>query len=210
MSTVALMVPTGTPSVCLGEGEDLVPEARLEVALELGQVEIRAGAGGEQRLRVGEEVEAEIEEAAGHRLAVDDEVLLRQMPAARADEQDRGPGGELVFLAALRVGEVDLVGPAVLEVDLALDLVFPGRRVGILEIGHEDLGAGVQRVDDHLAVGRAGDLDAAVLKVGGDRRDLPVAVADVLRLGQEIGQRAGIEDGPDARRGAPAGGGARD
>ena len=83
--------------------------------------------------------------------------------------------------------------PAVPQIDLALDHVGPGRRVGVLEVGHEDLGAGIERVDDHLAVDRAGDLDAAVQEVGRDRRDLPVALAECSRLGQEIGQLAGVE-----------------
>ena len=37
--------------------------------------------------------------------------------------------------------------------------------VGVLEVGHEAAGARVERVDDELAVGRPGDLDAAVLVV---------------------------------------------
>ena len=65
---------------------------------------------------------------------------------------------------------------------------------GILEIGHEDAGAGIERVDHHLAVGRPGDLDAAVLEIGGDRRHGPFAFADGARLGQEIGQRALVEE----------------
>ena len=44
--------------------EDVVPQARLEVALELGQVEVRAEPALEQLARVPEEVEAEVEEAA--------------------------------------------------------------------------------------------------------------------------------------------------
>ncbi len=53
---------------------------------------------------------------------------------------------------------------ASIRFDVALDLVLPGRRVRVLEVGHEALGARVERVDDQLAVGRAGDLDAAVLR----------------------------------------------
>src|SRR5439155_22657275 len=41
--------------------------------------------------------------------------------------------------------------------------------------------------------GRAGDLDAPVLRAAGERRHPPVAVADRLGLGQEIGLPAGIE-----------------
>ena len=116
------------------------------------------------------------------------------MPAARTDDEHRRLVAELVGLAGLRVGEVDLPGPAILQVDLALDHVGPDRRGRILEIGHEDPGAGIQRVDDHLAVDRAGDLDAAVLKIGRDRRDLPVAGADRSRLGQEVRQAAIVEE----------------
>jgi len=52
-----------------------------------------------------------------------------------------------------------------------------------------------ERVDDHLAVDGAGDLRAAVLDVGGNRRAGPVALADGTRLGQEVGQLAGVEVG---------------
>ncbi len=49
--------------------------------------------------------------------------------------------------------------------------------MGVLEVGHETVGAGVQGVDDHFAVHRAGDLDAAVLQVFRDGQHLPVALA---------------------------------
>jgi hypothetical protein len=63
----------------------------------------------------------------------------------------------------------------------------------VVEVGHEHPGAGIQGVDDHLAVHRAGDLHPAVLQVGGDRGDLPVAVADGLGLRQEVRLLAGVE-----------------
>src|SRR6185436_16449392 len=50
--------------------------------------------------------------------------------------------------------------------------------------------AAVERVDHHLAIGRAGDLDAAVEHVLRLRRHHPVTLADRLRLRQEIGQLA--------------------
>ena len=46
--------------------------------------------------------------------------------------------------------------------------------------------AGIQRVDNHLAIGRPGDFDPSVLDVARDRRTLPVAFADLFRLGQEV------------------------
>ena len=65
-------------------------------------------------------------------------------------------------------------------------MLLPGGRIGVLEIGHEDVGAGVQRVDDHLAVDGAGDFDAAVEKVGGDGRHAPFTIADVRRGWQKL------------------------
>src|SRR5690606_27156450 len=91
--------------------------------------------------------------------------------------------------------EVDGALPQVEQSDLAFDQVLPGRRKRVLEVRHEHFGAGVERIDDHLALRRAGDLDAAVLQVGGYRRHLPVAFADVLRLGDEIGKLAGVVAG---------------
>ena len=44
-----------------------------------------------------------------------------------------------------------------------------------------------------LRVGRAGDLDPAVVQVGGRRRDPPVGVADRGGVGAEVGQLAGVE-----------------
>ena len=48
----------------LGELEDVVPQPRLAVAFQLGQVEVRAAAALEQPARVVEEVQAEVEERA--------------------------------------------------------------------------------------------------------------------------------------------------
>ena len=98
-----------------------------------------------------------------------------------------------VGLAARRISEVDTTFPPVLEVGLALDHVGEHGRGGVLEIRHEHLGAGIQRVDDHLAVDGSGDLDPPVEEVGGDRGDRPVAVANSLGLRQEMRQLAGVE-----------------
>jgi hypothetical protein len=75
---------------------------------------------------------------------------------------------------------------------LSLDVVRPCRRVRVLEIGHEHLRARVERVDDHLAIDRAGDLDAAVLQVRRNRSDAPVAAAHIRGLGKEVGTLAAV------------------
>jgi hypothetical protein len=79
------------------------------------------------------------------------------------------------------------------QVHVAADLVAPGRAVGVLEVGHEAARAGVQRVDHELAVGRPGDLGAAVLVVRARRRDLPVGLADLARLFEEVERAAGAQ-----------------
>ncbi len=115
------------------------------------------------------------------------------MPAARAHDQHRRLVRDLIALLAFGIGETEFAGPAVLQVDLAFDVVRPGRRVGVLEIRHEDVGAAIERIDDHLAVDRPGDLDAPVRQVLRDRRDAPVlVVADHLGAGPEIRQFARI------------------
>src|SRR5687767_4957362 len=60
----------------LGRLEDVVPEPGLEVALHLGQVEVRAGTIIQQRLRVVEEIQAEVEETPWDLFPVNEHVLL--------------------------------------------------------------------------------------------------------------------------------------
>jgi hypothetical protein len=60
----------------LAGDEDVVPQPRLEVALHLGQVEVRPEALVDGDLAAGRQVHAEVEQAAGHRLAVDQDVPL--------------------------------------------------------------------------------------------------------------------------------------
>ena len=176
-----------------GVGEGVIPQPRLEMGLHLGQVEGGRRALGDLGRGIVEDVEAEIEQRPAHRLAVDLDVALGQVPAARTHHQHRRVGLQRIGLAGGLVGEVDRVGPAILEVDLALDEVAPGRAGGVLEVGHEHLGPAVEGVDDHLAVDRAGDFDPAVLEVRGDRRHLPVAGADVGGFGEEVRGFAGVE-----------------
>ena len=178
MRTVALIVPRGDPEVVLREAEDVVPEPRLEVALELRKVEVRPRTSLEQALGVSLEVHAEVEEPGRHVLAVDFDVALLKMPAARTDEEH----GDLVVqrVALLALLERDRPLDRIRQVLLAADDVLPGRRVRVLEVRHVDPSAGVEGVDDHLAIARgAGDLDAAVLEIGRDGRDTPVAFANL-------------------------------
>src|SRR6266550_4410935 len=126
------------------------------MAFELGQVEIRTGAGLEEPTGAVEEVEPEVEEARGYRLSVHENVLLPQMPTAGPDDED----GRLVVQAVRLVGRLELDRPVdrLHQVRLALDAVRPCWRVRILEVRHEAARAGIERVDQHLALDGAGDL----------------------------------------------------
>src|SRR6478735_1214508 len=81
--------PLGNAQLLLGKIEDIVPDARLEMALHFRQVKVRTAAARDQFLRVVEEVEAKIEQPTCHRLAVYEQVFFNQVPAARPDEEDR-------------------------------------------------------------------------------------------------------------------------
>src|SRR5262245_11308648 len=119
-------------------------------------------------------------------------MLLDQMPAAWSYEQRRRLLVESV-LFAIWIREADRAADGVVEVDLTLDAVFPCGGIGVLEIGHEDTRAGIERVDDHLAVHRTGNLDAAVLQIRWDRRDSPRALADLACLRQKVVARASVQ-----------------
>ena len=188
-----MIVPRGSPEGLLRRDEDVVPQPRLQMALQLGQVEVRPASPVQQGAGVVEEIQAEIEQRRGSGFAVDQDVLLRQVPAARADDQGREVLPQRVAAPAAGVVEVDGAGVGVAQVDLALEQVRPRRRGGVLEVGHEHAGAGIERVDDHLAVHGAGDLHPAVAEVAGNGRDRPVAVPDARGGGEKIGPRAGVE-----------------
>ena len=114
------------------------------------------------------------------------------MPAARADHQCRRILAESVLLSfGTEIADGTL--HRVPKIDLALDVVLPGWRVRILEVSHEDIGAGVQRIDDHFAVDRSGNLDAAVKQVTRNGRHLPIGFADDGRLRKEIRHLSAVD-----------------
>jgi hypothetical protein len=174
----------------LGEHEGVVPQPCLEMALHLGQVEVGAGATVDLGLGAVEEVQPEVEQACRHAFAVDEHVLLGEVPAARPDH-DRGGFVAQGVVLALRGGELEGAGDRVAQVELALDHVLPQRGVGVLVVGQPHLGPGVQRVDRHLRVGGSGDFGAAVAKARRRIGDLPVALPDILGLLEETQGAAG-------------------
>ncbi len=140
-----------------------------------------------------EDVQPEVEEAGADGFPVDGEVFLRQVPAPGPHHQGGGLVVEAVVLA--RGEQLDRSLDCVLKVDLTDDQVVPGRGVGVFEIGHEDPGPGVQGVDHHLALHRAGDLHPPVGEGLGGLGHRPLAMANVGGFGEEIRPLAGVEAG---------------
>ena len=101
-------------------------------------------------------------------------MFLDQMPAARPRHDHGDLFVKRVFLA-VRIRERNRAPDRVAQVDLTLDHVRPRRRVRVLEVGHKNLRAGVERINRHLAIGRARDLDPAVADVWRNRRALPIS-----------------------------------
>src|SRR3989449_758866 len=136
------------------------------------------------------------------------EMLLDEMPSARADDERRRPLVELVFLP-IGILERDRPQGRVDEVLLSLHEVRPGRRVGVLEVRHVHRGTRVEGVDDHLSIGGTGDLNLANAQILGDVGDPPAALAHVQRVSSEVerpaapkvlGDRAPLLEEPDAYR----------
>lgn len=95
------------------------------MALQLGYIEVGAGAFGQQRLIVVQEVEGKIEQATWDGLAIKGDMFFRQVQTAYpADEYRRigGQGISLSFRTGVRDGAVDRIA----QVDLTLDHLIPG------------------------------------------------------------------------------------
>src|SRR5688572_1512433 len=75
-----------------GVAEHVRPEAGLQVTLGFRKVEVRAASALLESGVVVKQVETEVDESAGHGSTVDLQVLLRQVPAARPDDQRRHRG----------------------------------------------------------------------------------------------------------------------
>ena len=119
-------------------------------------------------------------------------MLFVQVPSARPHHQRRQLGAQLILLS-FRTLVPDRSTNRVPQILLSFNIVAPGRRIRVLEIRHENIGARVQRVDDHLAIDRSGNFHAAIQQVLRNRRHLPLALANFGRLRQKIRELAVID-----------------
>ena len=156
----------------------------------LRQIKVGAAAACQRFFGVVEEVHGKIENAASHRLAIDEHMFLIQVPAARTRDENRRFLIQAVLLAVLF--KRDRTPERIAEVALSVDHVVPGGAVRVLEIGHECRRSAVQGVDDHLAIRRSGYFHPAVEQVCVLRRDCPFGIANRFRVRQEVRQPAAI------------------
>ena len=70
----------------LGGNEQVIPQPRLQVGFELGQIEIRPRATIDQRPRVVEKVQREIDDGRRRRCTIHQDVFFEQMPATGSDD----------------------------------------------------------------------------------------------------------------------------
>src|SRR5262249_33169729 len=83
--------------------------------------------------------------------------------------------------------EGNLTARCVPQIELSFDVVAPGGRIGILKIRHEDVGAGIEAVDDHLPVHGPGNFDPPVAEVVRYRSDGPLPFPDGGGFREETG-----------------------
>ena len=181
------------PERALRVHEHVVPPARFEVALQLGQVEIRPRAAEQQLGGVVEGEQAEVEKARRHAFAVHQHVVLAQVQPARAHHEGGGLGRQLVVAAGARIDEAQAAAHRLVQARLPFEQILPGRRGGVFEVGHEDVGAGVERVDDGLRVRGPGDLDLAAVQRPWCGRHAPLRAPHFSRRGEEIKRLAAID-----------------
>src|SRR5438874_8087039 len=114
------------------------------------------------------------------------------MPTARTDQQHRNIFLQLVTLS-FRAGKTDRPPDRIPQIDLALNHIRPRRRIRVFEIGHENLCAGIERINHHLAIARSGNLDPPIAQIRWNRCAGPVALTDRFCFRQKIECFATIE-----------------
>src|SRR5260370_12066363 len=176
----------------LGKTKHVVPQPRLQVTLHLRQVKIRASALAQQGRGIVKKEQAKIKQRRRDRLPLHQKVLFVQVPSSWPNKQSCRIGSKLILLS-LRTLVLNRSSNRIAQIVLAVNIVTPGRRIRVLEVGHEHIGPRVQRIDDHLAIDRPGNFHAAIAQVPRYRGDLPVALADSSRVRQKVRKLAVID-----------------
>mmetsp|Transcript_294 Transcript_294/g.548 ORF Transcript_294/g.548 Transcript_294/m.548 type:complete len:362 (-) Transcript_294:699-1784(-) len=133
--------PLRHAEITLRRPKDVVPQPRLEVIFQFGQVEVRASPLGQEAMHVMIEIQPEIEQTSRCHASIDGDMSFVQMPSARTDEQDGGFVFEGVNASGGGVGVGDFSASGISEVALSFGEVGPGGGGAVFEIGHVDVGS---------------------------------------------------------------------
>ena len=169
----------------------IIPETRLDMALKLGQIEVRPKSTSQQLFSVVEHVQRKVEQAARDPLTIHGHVLFVEVPAPRTYDERRDFFVQVIRLAVLL--KRDRAPNRIEQVDLPFDLIRPFWRIRILEVGHVTVRTRVQRIDHHLAIGGPGDLHTTALQRSWDRCDLPITGPNRCGFSQKIQMLTGIQ-----------------
>ena len=168
----------------LSADKNIIPNSRLKVTLHLRQVEVGGGTSGDELASIMEKVEAKVDQHTRHGATINLEIDLIQMISPGTDKEDCGLLIEpIVLLGSLKA---DCSPHGVPQVNLAVNDIGPGGRGGVLQVGHEDPGSGVQGVNDHLPIRRPGDLNPAIHQVGRQWGTPPLTLPNRTCLGEKV------------------------
>ena len=115
---------TRYPQLVLGKHKDVIPQPRLQVAFQFGQIKIGTGPAVHQGPRVMEKVQAEIKQTSGQRPPIHPDMLFHQMPTPRPHHQRGNLFSQRIFLA-FRTGEIDRPVDGVPQVGLPQQNIGP-------------------------------------------------------------------------------------
>ena len=167
------------------------------MALGLGQIEIRSRATLTQGLGVVEQVQTEVDEGTRHLRSIHLQMLFVQMPAAGPHDERGNTVLQAIRLAFRRVVREMLLLTA------SRRLTCPSitlAQVGVSESSQSAMNTFAPEFNALMiifAIGGPGDFNATVLQIGRDRRHLPVAVPDSLRV---CGKKSGNAPAVSSRR----------
>src|SRR6185437_13785316 len=77
--------------------------------------------------------------------------------------------------------------------NLASDGRIPFGSVRVLEVGHKNVRAAVESIDDHFAIDWTSDFHSPIAQIRGHGRDFPIRFANLGRGRQEMRRQAGSQ-----------------
>lgn len=179
----------GEAEILLCRRKYVVPECRLFVVLQFRNVVVGTGSFLFQGRVIVKQVDGKIENAPRRRYTIDKNVRFIQVPSPGTHKERRNLFMQGIHLVS--AGKGNGPGDRIAQVDLSLHDIFPCGSSGIFKVGHVDGRSRVETVDDHFAIHRARNFDAAILNVRGNRSALPVTAVTTTTTAGMVAQKGG-------------------